>query len=78
MQHTSPLLEKHSHCGDNDSSEHGHALEQSSNGNELQLDGVPNSGLTELRKVSLGDLLLELRLGLDLEEFDMDQFIILW
>jgi hypothetical protein len=73
---TTHLLEEHGHGGDNDALEHGPGLEQLADGDELQLEDVPGGGLAQVGE-ELGDgALLEQRLGLDLEELDLDQLVV--
>ena len=72
-----PLLEEHGDGGDDDSLEHGSGLEEFLDGDELELEDVPGSRLTEVGE-QLGDgALLKQRLGLDLEEFELDEFVLL-
>jgi hypothetical protein len=71
-----PLLEEHGHGGDSNSLEHSLRLEQGSNSHELQLESVPSGLCLQVWEV-LGDAaLLEEGLGLDLEELELDEFVI--
>jgi hypothetical protein len=47
---TSPLLEKHSHRSDNDTTKHGHSLEQRTNSDKLQLEHIPSSLFLQVRE----------------------------
>lgn len=67
----------HSHSSDNDPLEHGFGLEKSLNSDELQLENVPSSLLLQMREVLSCASLLEQRLGLDLEELQLDQLVVL-
>lgn len=72
----SPLLEEHGNRRNNNTLEHGLGLEQPGNGHKLQLKDVPGCLLAQVGVV-LGDAaLLEQRLGLDLEELELDELVV--
>lgn len=73
---TGPLLEEHGDGGDDDAAEHGHGLEQRADGDKLQLGDVGDGGLGQVREVGLDGPLLEERLGLDLEELELDGLVL--
>lgn len=71
------LLEEHGDCRDNDPLKHRLGLEQLLDRHKLQLEDVPRRLLAQLRE-QLGDgALLKQRLCLDLEELELDQFVVL-
>lgn len=72
-----PLLEKHGDSGHNDALEHGLGLEEGADGDELELEGVPGGQLGQMRELLSNAALLEHGLSLYLEEFELDQFVIL-
>lgn len=71
-----PLLEEHGHSSDSNSLKHSLGLEQGSNSHELQFEGIPGGLRLQVWEV-LGDAaLLEEGLRLDLEELELDKFVI--
>lgn len=72
------MLEKHRHSSHNDPSEHGHGRKESRDGDELELKGVPGRLLLEVGEPLSKASLLELRLGLDLEEFELKKLVVGW
>jgi len=74
---TRPLLEEHSHSCDNDTLEHGLALEQAADGDELELGDTGDAEILKMGAVLRERLLLEERLGLDFGEFELDEFMVL-
>jgi hypothetical protein len=71
------LLEEHGHGRNNDALEHGPGLEQLGDRDELELERVPGRVLGKMGEQLGHAALLELRLGLDLEEFELDELIVL-
>ncbi len=67
----------HSDSSDNHPPEHSHTLEETSNSNELQLEGIPRRRLLQVRELLCNSALLECRLGLDLQELELNQLMIL-
>lgn len=74
---TSPLLEEHGDCRNDDSPEHRHGLEERSNGDELKLYGARPALVSQVRELLLDCALFEERLRLDLEEFQFHQLMVL-
>jgi hypothetical protein len=72
-----PLLEEHGDSGNDDALEHGLGLEEGADSDELELEGVPGGQLGEMRELLGNAALLEHGLGLDLEEFELNQFVVL-
>ena len=71
-----PLLEEHSDGSHNDALEHGLCLEQSGDGDELEFEDVPDRIFLEVREGLSKTALLEHRLSLDLEELQLDKFVV--
>lgn len=73
----SPLLEEHSHSSQCDTTQHGLRLEERSNSYKLQLDDRPSRAVGQVREVLGCRTLFEHRLRFDLEEFKLDQVVVL-
>ena len=69
-------LERHSHCSDHYTTEHGLAFKQARKAGSLELDITPSVRPLQMGKVELLGTLVEQTLGLDLEEFQLNQGII--
>jgi len=69
-------LEEHGHGCNGDSTEHWRSAEQGGNSDELELEGIPCCGLRETGEVLSGSPFLKERLCLDLEELDLDQWVV--
>jgi len=76
--HARPLLEKHCHSCHNNTSKHSLGPEQTPNSHKLQLEGVPSREFAQSRPVLSHRPFLEEGLRFDLQELQLDEFVIQW
>lgn len=70
------LLEEHRYGGDDDAAEHGAGFEEGAYGYELQFENVPRGECGEVRPLEGRAAFLEDGLCFDLEEFELDEFVV--
>lgn len=71
-----PLLEEHGDCCNDNTLKHSLGLKERSNGDKLELESVRSGLCLQMRELLSQTSLLKERLGLDLEEFQFDEFVV--
>ncbi len=69
-------MEEHCDSGDDDAAEHGAGFKEGGDGYELQFEDVPGGEGGEVRPLEGCAAFFENGLGFDLEELELDQFVI--
>lgn len=70
------MLEEHSNSSNNNTLKHSLALEQSTHSDKLEFKDISSSLFLQMRETFSQRSFLEKRLGLDLEEFKLDEFVV--